>query len=211
MPEDLREKLLLLIVKARSQVKASTSIWYPADNIELNKMLLTQLPWKTQEGPKTHELIFNTKDISSNPDLPKNISIVPFTEEHLEATCSMLDKSLSHTFDDPNSSVFLSNKENHLIAWLEKAVQGDCCIMVDNGEIAGAYILEGAKIDFMAVASHKQGKGLGSLLLHHAKNHILATSNEEPYLYCMDRNPSALRFYLREGMKRSGYSGYIMI
>jgi ribosomal protein S18 acetylase RimI-like enzyme len=208
MPKDIHEELLLLIVKARSEIKAFTSIWYPADNKELDKMLLTQLPWKTQSGNKTHELTFKRKDLSNNVDIPKNISIVPFSDEYLEATCSMLDKSLSHTFDAANSSVFMNNKENNLASWLEKAIHGDCCIMIENGELAGAYILKGVEIDFIAIACEKQGKGLGSLLLHHAKKHIFATSKEEPFLYCMDRNSNALRFYLREGMKRSGYSGY---
>jgi hypothetical protein len=207
MPKEVREELVLLIAKARSQINTFTSIWYPPGNIELDKMLFTQLPWKTQ-GHKTHELTFKRKDICNNSDLPEHISIVPFTDEYLEVACSMLDKSLSHTFGVPNSSVFTSNKENHLVSWSEKALHGDCCIMLENSELAGVYILKGAEIDLMAIASEKQGKGLGSLLLHHAITHIFASSKEEPYLYCIERNPNALRFYLREGMEITGYSGY---
>ncbi|MDF2686431.1 MAG: family N-acetyltransferase, partial [Clostridia bacterium] len=142
--------------------------------------------------------------------LPLSISIKPFEEKYLTPTCNMLNKSLAHTFNDPNAGIF-SNNEYFLKEWVEKAKTKDCCIMLENDKIVGAYILKNSEIDFIAISTEYQGKGLGKILLHHAKKHIFETQKDEPYLYCIDRNPNALRFYLREGMKITGYSGYAYI
>lgn len=134
--------------------------------------------------------------------------MIPFVDKYIDDTCSMLDKSLSHTFNNPNTSIFLSFKEKYLTEWGEKAKNNDCCIMLENNELVGVYILKGAEIDFIAIAKEKQNKGLGRLLLHHAREHIATSREDEPFLYCIDRNPNALRFYVREGMKITGYSGF---
>jgi len=208
MPADIYDELLTLIIKARKHINSFTRVWYPPDNTTLDKFLYNSLPWKAQ-GHKTHELTFIRGEANNKIDLPDNIFIIPFSNKYLETTCAMLDKSLSHTFDNPNSSVFFNNKEHYLKDWSEKAKTGDCCVIFENEELTGVYILNNAEIDFIAISTEKQGKGLGRLLLHHAKEHILTTKEDNPFLYCIDRNPNALRFYLREGMKITGYSGYV--
>lgn len=207
MPAEIREELLLLINKARNQINTFTSVWYPPDNRKLHEFIFTELPWKAR-GHKTYELTFKRADIHENIYIPNDVCIIPFTDEYLDAACSMMDISLSHTFDNPNAKIFFNNKEKYLTDWREKAKGNDCCIMLENGELAGMYILKGAEIDFIAIAIDKQCKGLGKLLLHHAREHIFNTSETEPYLYCLESNPNALQFYIREGMKITGYSGY---
>jgi GNAT superfamily N-acetyltransferase len=213
MPDELEEELLTLITKARGQVNSFTSIWYPPENKKLDEFLFNRLPWKVN-GHKTHELTFKREDIininnnNSESALPPDITIKPFEEKYLIPTCIMLDKSLAHTFDDPDSGVFLQQKEYFNKDWIEKAKTQNCCIMLKNEEILGTYILKNSEIDIIAVSKEHQGNGLGKYLLHHAKDHIFSTQKDEPYLYCIDRNPKALRFYLREGMKITGYSGY---
>lgn len=208
LPDEFREELLFLMKKARSQLNSPTSVWYPPDNIKLHDFLFTKLPWEAK-GHKTHELTFKKENEYKQRAYPADIRIIPFVEEYLEASCHLLDESLSHTFDDPKSKPFFKHKEAYLSDWLGKAKMGNCCILLEKGELAGIYILKGAEIDIMAIHSNKQGQGLGSLLLHHAREHLFATEKEDPYLYCIDRNPDALRFYLREGMKITGYSGYV--
>lgn len=207
MPENAQTELLSLMNKARRQLNTHTSIWYPPENKNLHEFIFNKLPWKAK-GHSTHELTFKRKDDYKDCELPDNIRIIPFMEAYLEACCNLLDESLSHTFDNPNSKWFLNHKETNLSEWLEKAKTSNCCIMLENGELAGFYILKGAEIDLMAVQRCKQGNGLGRLLLHHAREHIFKVEKKEPYLYCIDRNPNALRFYLREGMIISGHSGY---
>jgi GNAT superfamily N-acetyltransferase len=208
IPAEICDELLKLFIKARSHINSFTSVWYPPNNTILEQFLFTKLPWKAQ-GHKTHELTFMREKTSEELKLPENISIVPFSDTYIEAVCTMLDKSLSHTFDNPDSSIFLKNKEHYSRDWNNKAQNGDCCIMLEKGEVVGAYILKGSEIDFIAISTEKQGKGLGSILLNHAKEHILATRKDNPYLYCIEKIPNALRFYLREGMKITGYSGYM--
>ena len=207
IPTEVCEELLLLITKARSQVNTFTSVWYPPDNKRLDEFIFSQLPWKAQ-GHKTHELTFKGGEIYQHIDFPKNVYITPFVDEYLDATCSLLDNSLAHTFDNPNSSMFLNNKGEYLVDWKEKAKNDDCCVLFENDELVGVYIVKDAEIDLMAIAEEKQGKGYGRLLLHHAREHISSTRIDDPFLYCIDRNADALQFYLREGMKITGYSGY---
>jgi hypothetical protein len=49
---------------------------------------------------------------------------------------------------------------------------------------------------------------LGRILLQQARADILREQAGEPHLYCLDSNTGALRFYLREGMRVTGHSGY---
>lgn len=208
MPLEISNELLLLISKARKNVNSFTSVWYPPSNANLEKLLSTALPWNAQ-GHKTYELTFVREEAIIDINVPKNIKVIPFEKKYLEAACIILDKSLSHTFDNPNTSIFLNNKHYYLQEWNEKAKNGDCCVMLEDKELVGVYILKDTEIDFIAVSIEKQSKGLGRILLHHAKEHIFNTYKKDPVLYCIDRNPDALRFYLREGMKITGYSGYI--
>ena len=207
MPDEVQDELLVLMTKSRSKLNTPTSVWYPPVNKRLHEFIFTKLPWKAK-GHTTHELTFKKKDDYKKLELPENISIIPFTEAYLEASCNLLDDSLSHTFDNPESKWFLNHKETNLSEWIEKAKINKCCILLENGELAGFYILKESEIDLMAIQKNKQGNGLGSLLLHHAREHIFAEEKNEPYLYCIDRNPNALRFYLREGMSITGHSGY---
>lgn len=207
MPDEVQDELLALMTKSRSQLNTPTSVWYPPVNKRLHEFIFTKLPWKAK-GHTTHELTFKKKDDYKKLELPENISIIPFTEAYLEASCNLLDDSLSHTFDNPESKWFLNHKETNLSEWIEKAKMNNCCVMLENGDLAGIYILKGSEIDLMAIQESRQGNGLGGLLLNHAREHIFAVENNEPHLYCIDRNPHALKFYLREGMEITGHSGY---
>lgn len=208
MPDELGDGLLSLIASAREKVNTFTSIWYTPDNHKLDSFIFSKLPWKVK-GHKTYELTAMREDFKDTDCiLPNGVTIIPFEEKYIIDTCTMLDKSLAHTFDDPNAGIFLNNRDDFKMEWTQKAKSGECCIMIEDNNVVGAYILKDAEIDFIAIASDKQGKGLGKQLLRHAVKHILSTSDTLPYLYCIDRNPDALRFYLREGMKVTGYSGY---
>jgi ribosomal protein S18 acetylase RimI-like enzyme len=207
MPDELAGQLLELIAGARRILNTFTSIWYVPTNLRLNRFLFHELPWEAY-GHKTHELKAFPQDfLQIVCTLPPNGTIIPFDEKYTDETCSMLDRSLAHTFGDPDKGIFMANRDGCQKEWVEKAKSGDCCIMIQDGTVAGAYILKGAEIDFIAVAVGKQGRGLGRVLLLHAIRHIQQSSEDCPYLYCIDRNPDALRFYLREGMKVTGYSG----
>lgn len=209
MPDELCEEVQALIEGARRKVNTFTSVWYVPDNEKLENLLFHCLPWQAG-GHKTHELTAFREDFEKcDPILREGVTMLPFDEKYGVEVCTMLDKALAHTFDDPNSSVFMKNRDNLVKEWTEKANIGECCVMLENDEVAGAYILKGAEIDLLAVAVHKQKRGLGKLLLGHAVDHIFHSSEDLPYLYCIDRNVNALRFYLREGMKVTGYSGYV--
>lgn len=211
LPKKLSISLLSLIKSARRKCNTFTSIWYKPENMNLDKFLFNELPWKAK-GHKTHELTALRGDFSDVwCILPQNFSIKPFEGKYLVSMCNMLDKSLAHTFEDPDKGIFMINNESFLKDWIEKAKSAQCCIMLENDFVIGAYILKGAEIDFIAVAVDRQGKGLGKQLLRHAINNILNTSDDNPYLYCIDRNSCALQFYLHEGMVVTGHSGYIYL
>lgn len=208
MPEELKTELLVLIEKSRKKVNAFTSIWYLPRNEKLDNFLFNDLPWKVK-GHKTHELTALCEDFENiTCILESNITIVPFEEKYIIDTCTMLDKSMSHTFDNPNKSVFLIKQNYFLKNWIEKSKTGECCIMLEDNTVIGAYILNGSEIDILAILVDKQGKGLGKQLLRHAIKHILLSCDDLPHLYCIDSNINALCFYLREGLKVTGHSGY---
>ena len=208
LPDDLKEHLLSLIKKARDGINSFTSIWYMPENQKLEKFLFHDFPWEAR-GHKTHEFTAYPDDFSHiDVALSPNITIIPFEEKYTAETCSMLDKSLAHTFDDPSKGVFVPNQDSVCKDWVEKSKVSDCCIMLEKNDVVGAYILKGAEIDFIAIAVEKQGQGLGKQLLLRAIKHILSKSKDNPFLYCIDKNVNAIRFYLREGMRISGHSGY---
>jgi hypothetical protein len=211
MPEEVSAELLLLIKNARKKFNTFTSIWYLPRNKKLEYFLYNSLPWEAN-GHKTHELTALREDFQNiDCALPPGLSIIPFEEKYIIDTSSMLDKSLAHTFENPKEGVFLNNRNNLINEWVEKAKAGQCCIMIENNNVIGAYVLKGAEIDLLAISINKQGNGLGKQLLRHAIKHILSSSDELPYLYCIDRNSNALRFYLRQAMKVTGHSGYIFL
>ena len=211
MPEELSNELLSLIKNARQKVNTSTSIWYVPKNKRLDEFLFNNLPWKGR-GHKTHEFKALREDFETvECALPKRVKIVPFQEKYTIDTCIMLDKSLAHVFEDPNEGIFLKNQHNLSKEWTEKAKTGQCCVMLDNNSVIGAYILKGSEIDFMAIAMNQQGKGLGKQLLLYAVKHIFETFKDVPYLYCIDENTEALRFYKNVGMKVSGHAGCIFL
>lgn len=207
MPLRSQEDLLSLIKDARRRVNTPASIWYKPENANLHDLICHHMPWKTR-GHRTYELSFSRNQATAVAAEPRaGVSIVPFTEEYLLPVCTLFDRALAHTFDNPDHAVFVKGKDKLLSSWLAKAENGDCCVMIEDGFVAGAYVLKGAEIDLMAVALTRQGRGLGRFLLHHAKDHIFAVTDGEPHLYCIDTNLRALKFYLREGMERTGYSG----
>lgn len=193
------------------KVNTPTNIWYPPRNIKLEEFLFNNLPWKAR-GHKTHEFTM-TKKCPENLDFEplQHVEIIPFQERYMINTCKMLDKSLTHTFDDPSKGVFLINHNNFIKEWIEKALAGEFCIMIEKNSVVGAYILNGAEIDILAVAPDKQGRGFGKQLMCHAVRHIFSNSNELPFLYCMDINANALNFYIHEGMTVTGHSGYVFL
>lgn len=211
MPKELTSELLNLIVSAQREVKCDIDIWYSPRNGKLEKFLNDNLKWKKQ-GSKTYEVTaINNSYNKVHSRQIGNVTIIPFQEKYIIDTCSILDKSLAHTYDDPTKGIFLNNKNTYANQWREKGKIGECCIMMEDDIVIGAYILSGAEIEVIAVSSDNQGKGFGGQLLRHAINHILKSHKELPYLYCEGYNSNALNFYQHEGMDITAYSSYIVL
>lgn len=211
MPDELGSELLALVQKARQSTDLGISIWYSPRNKKLEEFLFHNFPYK-KKGDKTYEFTALREDFQDiDYKLPKDIMIVPFEEKYIVDTCIMLDKSLAHTFDNPARGIFLENQDALVKEWAEKARLGQCYIMLENTNIVGAYILNGSEIDIIVIAAPKQGKGLGKQLLAHAIKNILLSSKDLPYLYCREYNHNSVQFYVHEGMKITGYSGYVLL
>lgn len=208
MPEILEDELLNLIQNARNKVNTFTSIWYVATNQKLEEFIYNKLPWKVK-GHKIHELKAFREDFSDIEVIfPRDIVIIPFEEKYIEEVCDMLDKSMAHTYDEPDVKEYSCGAQNLCVEWSMKAKKNECCLMLLHENVAGIYILNGAELDILAMDVKLQNKGWGSVLIKHALKHIFETSEDIPYLYCVENNKNALRFYLREGMKETAYSGY---
>lgn len=206
IPEYLEGELIDLIVKTREQKSTRTSIWYPPENSMLDTLLREKLPWKGR-GHKTRELTFTKPQSVKTLTLPNHYELHPFNKDYLDTMCKMLDESLAHTYSNPHVTEYTDYKNEYCKEWLEKATIGECTMLMQGGNLLGAYILKGAEIDIMAVKTTHQGKGLGRYLLHHAAAHVLGHHDILPHLYCIDSNQGAIRFYLREGMEVTGHSG----
>lgn len=211
MPDELASELLALVQKARQNTNLVISIWYSPRNKKLEEFLFHNFSCK-KKGDKTYEFTALRKDFENiDYKLPQDIIIVPFEEKYIVDTCIMLDKSLAHTFDEEAKGIFLENQDALVKEWAEKARLKECYIMMEKDTVVGAYIINGSEIDIIAIAIEKQGKGLGKQLLRHAIKNILLSSKDLPYLYCKDYNRNSVQFYLHEGMKVTGYSGYVLL
>ncbi|MCK9252860.1 MAG: GNAT family N-acetyltransferase [Eubacteriales bacterium] len=206
LPAGEEDGLIGLIRQARCQAPGPASLWYPPENSRLDRLIRHDLPWPVH-GHKTHELAFDTRP-ALPPVLTPDLAFVSYDSTWLEAVCRLLDQALSHTFADPEDALFSRDKEKHDAEWLDLAQAGACRLLVGKGVLAGFVARKGAEIDLMAVAPDRQGRGLGRILLQQARADILREQAGEPHLYCLDSNTGALRFYLREGMRVTGHSGY---
>ncbi|WDV48142.1 GNAT family N-acetyltransferase [Clostridiaceae bacterium M8S5] len=211
MPDELESELLNLIKSTKLRTNYNISIWYSPRNKKLEGFLFDKIKWK-KKGPEVYEFTAIHKNINNvYYKQMSNVTIIPFEERYIIDTCTMLDKALAHTFDDPTEAVFLNNRDNYINEWMKKAKEGECCMMIENNIVVGAYILSGAEIELIAVAVDKQGKGFGKQLLRHAIIHILQSQKELPYLYCLSSNSNSLNFYQHEGLVITAYSGYLIL
>lgn len=211
MPDELRTELQALVTRARRQANTFTSVWYAPHNVKLEEWLFHGLPWASR-GHKTHEFTMRRENYSAATAADAafdGIQIRPFESRHTDELCALLDRAMAHTFDDPAARPFAGQRDRLQAEWTAKTAEGDCSLLFYHGSLAGACLLKNAEIDLMAIAPELQGRGLGKRLLHHAIRHIFAVRHKEPYLYCIDRNEDALRFYLREGMSVTGHSGCV--
>jgi len=206
LPVEEEVGLIGLIRQARRQAPGPASLWYPPENARLDRLILHGLPWLVH-GHKTRELAFDTRP-AFPPVLPPDLAYVPYDRAWLEAVCRLLDQALAHTFADPGDAVFSRDKEKYDAEWLGLARTNACRLLLENRVLAGFIARKDAEIDLMAVAPERQGRGLGRILLQQARADILEEQAGEPHLYCLDSNNGALRFYLREGMRVTGHSGY---
>ena len=210
MPEKLNDEVLNLI-KGDSHDNYNIRIWYSPRNKKLEEFLLKKLIYK-EKGEEIYEFTLQKKMLKNEEcTYINNLEIVPFKEKYINDVCNMFDKSLAHTFDNPNEKVFLNSKNTFLHEWIDKSNRGEFYVVIEKNNIIGAYILDGLEIDILAVAINKQGKGIGKYMLNHAMKHILESNKSNPYLYCMKSNLNAVEFYKHEGFEMTGYSSYIAL
>ncbi|MDD4542751.1 MAG: GNAT family N-acetyltransferase [Clostridia bacterium] len=206
LPEESADELINLISKARSIHNSFTNIWYKPDNSFLDYLLLNKLEWKSK-GHKTYELTYKTGSECPNYEIPSNIKIIPYEKIYFDRAIVMLDLALAHTFEKPSDHLYEKHKETYRKQW----ESGECFVMLLDNELVGMCIIKDAEIDVMAIDKSHQNKGLGKILLAYIRDYILINKNKEPYLYCIKSNNSALKFYLREKMTITGYSGYVCL
>lgn len=211
MPEELNDEVLNLI-KGDSHDNYNIRIWYSPRNKKLEEFLLKKLIYK-EKGEEIYEFTLQKKMLKNEECtyIINNLEIVPFKEKYINDVCNMFDKSLAHTFDNPNEKVFLNSKNTFLHEWIDKSNRSEFYVVIEKNNIIGAYILDGLEIDILAVAINKQGKGIGEYMLNHAMKHILELNRGNPYLYCMKSNLNAVEFYKHEGFEMTGYSSYIAL
>lgn len=207
LPLSLQDELNRMILEAVQAEQTPVSIWYPPGNQTLDQWLHTALPWPLR-GHNTYELTWPSGQRPETSPLPANAAIRPYEAEDLDPVCLMLDDALKHTFADPGQRPFFHDRLKLASEWLERSRMDQCQVLHLNGHLAGFYVRKGAEIDLLAIDPHLQNRGLGRHLLHHALERILSDQKDPPYLYCIESNESAVRFYRREGFQITGHSGY---
>ena len=225
MPEEVNDEVLnfikgdshdnyevLNLIKGDSHDNYNIRIWYSPRNKKLEEFLLKKLIYK-EKGEEIYEFTLQKKMLKNEECtyIINNLEIVPFKEKYINDVCNMFDKSLAHTFDNPNEKVFLNSKNTFLHEWIYKSNRSEFYVVIEKNNIIGAYILDGLEIDILTVAINKQGKGIGKYILNHAMKHILELNRGNPYLYCMKSNLNAVEFYKHEGFEMTGYSSYIAL
>ena len=210
LPDELHNGLKDLIVEDCKYVKGKADLWYRPENIKVLEVLKA-FP-NTGKPNSTHELKVRSAYYNNLiPNKPDDWVLRPFELEYLDEVIDLLDSSLAHTFADTNTRPFRNNREINKKEWVSQAEWGEFDILYVSDNAAGVYILKGAEIDIIAVSPQYQRRGIGRVLLHHAVDSIKDRCDEEPFLYCVDSNSAALRFYLREGLTVTGHSGNICL
>lgn len=88
--------------------------------------------------------------------------------------------------------------------WMEHVVLagGSVTVAVVDGEAAGFCAVRGRSLDHLYVHPDRQGRGIGSRLLGHAKR----ASRDGLSLYVFQRNRAARAFYERHGFRLAALS-----
>ncbi len=102
-----------------------------------------------------------------------------------------------------------------LADYVELIATGDVWVATDDGRLAGVLVLETAEdhllVENLAVATDRQGTGLGSALLAFAEDQARARGRPEVRLYTNAAMTENIAYYPRRGYvetRRGGEGGY---
>jgi GNAT superfamily N-acetyltransferase len=74
----------------------------------------------------------------------------------------------------------------------------------DGGVLLGLVQPEDDEVNGLWVVPEAQGRGVGTALLRHAEQQIIAAGHRRAWLTCSAFNPGAARFYVARGYREVG-------
>jgi GNAT superfamily N-acetyltransferase len=84
---------------------------------------------------------------------------------------------------------------------LTVSLEDEAYVLESDGELLGFYALEGPELSFLFVVPEQLGRGLGRLLIEHAKAHARARGHHR---LKVDSDPHAVGFYRAVGGRQVG-------
>lgn len=200
--KELAELIRLSLKKAN---KDSAMIWLRNENIKIFEHIKNEfnIPPEGKYYYASAEYIMR-RDNFIKPAENNILEIKPYNAEHIDEYLLLLDEAMSFSSSPP---CFYENKEYHLNKFAEYNEKNSFEAFWVNGSLIGLYWRNDAEIDIMAVAAGKRRMGYGSAILTRAIEMVFKNTDKDfAYLYAVDWNVNAQRFYEKYGMELSGHS-----
>jgi diamine N-acetyltransferase len=111
------------------------------------------------------------------------------------------EEKLSRIVSDPNTLVLVAEKDDHLIAYLQAALDRSTALSTAKKQ---------AEIDRVYVQEPFCRSGVGSLLMQEGEKQLAKLGFELVWLSAWEHNRRALRFYEKLGYEKLGMLDFVM-
>lgn len=203
--EDAVDGLMAYINEAIDAVELdNVDFWCNNSNQKLVELLKSRYDFNPHVY-MSHEFHYHYKDFVYRNIKP--LVAKTYHKKYLDDILELLEKSF---VDIAIRGEFVSNKEyyHHKFSNNDKS---SCEVFLFNEQVIGMYAQNDGDLEYIAILPELQNYGFGAKVLNHALNAMKNNVDRTPFLYCVDSNSKANRFYIKQGWELTGRSAWLQL
>ena len=180
------------------------SIW--CNNANKNMVSILSQNFSFEEPVyKNYELTYdyrNFKEMALGP-----LKSYIFQENHLHDVLDLLELSFKNIC---KKGEFIENPRYYLDKFQAQG-KATCEVYFLEDRLIGMYFQNDGELEYIGILPEYQGQGYGKVILNRALKAIQSLSDQKPFLYCVESNKDALRFYLKTAWQISGQAAWLRL